>query len=286
MGPAYIERAFRRVAAIDKTARLALNEAQCDNDHDWGRSIRPLLKGLVDRLLDAGAPLDTIGLQSHLKPQWPADYRAFADYAADFAKRGLTISITEFDIDNSALPDDFAARDRAVAAVGAEVPRRGPRRPGGRHGRRLAIVGPLFLVSRVPTPPAAPAAVRRRLPPEAAGRGDGGGLRRRAATRPASATVNAVAPRTNRLVTMTLYFQRQFGSGARRAAFTRKSARSMTAWTAPPPRRAGSAAADAGDGAAADGRRRRAGAHRGAAAAACCCPAWRSPPRSRSPMSR
>ena len=118
MGPAYIERAFRRVAAIDKTARLALNEAQCDNDHDWGRSIRPLLKGLVDRLLDAGAPLDTIGLQSHLKPQWPADYRAFADYAADFARRGLTISITEFDIDDSALPDDFAARDRAVAAVG------------------------------------------------------------------------------------------------------------------------------------------------------------------------
>jgi succinoglycan biosynthesis transport protein ExoP len=47
---------------------------------------------------------------------------------------------------------------------------------------------------------------------------------------------------------MPLYFQRQFESGAKRIAFTRKSARSMTAWTAPPPRRAGPA--DAVDGAA------------------------------------
>ena len=50
MGPSYVERAFRRVAAIDKTARLALNEAQCDNDHDWGQSIRPLLAGLVEQV--------------------------------------------------------------------------------------------------------------------------------------------------------------------------------------------------------------------------------------------
>jgi endo-1,4-beta-xylanase len=120
MGPSYVERAFRRVAAIDKTARLALNEAQCDNDYDWGRSIRPLLAQLVDRLLDAGAPVDTIGLQSHLKPQWPADFPAFAEYVAGFARRGLTVSITEFDVDDSALPDNLAARDRAVAAVGAK----------------------------------------------------------------------------------------------------------------------------------------------------------------------
>ena len=120
MGPSYVERAFRRVAAIDKSARLALNEAQCDNNHEWGRSIRPLLLALVDHLLDAGVPLDTVGLQSHLRPQWPADYSAFADYVAGFAKRGLRVSITEFDVDDFAFPDDVAARDRAVAAVGAK----------------------------------------------------------------------------------------------------------------------------------------------------------------------
>src|SRR5579863_4012307 len=121
MGPAYVERAFRRAAAIDKTARLALNEAQCDNDHNWGQSIRPLLAGLVERLLEAGAPLDTIGLQSHLQPQWPANYPAFAHYIEGFAARGLTVSITEFDVNDSAFPNDIAARDQAVAATGARL---------------------------------------------------------------------------------------------------------------------------------------------------------------------
>jgi len=119
MGPAYVERAFRRVAAIDKTARLTLNEAQCDNDHEWGRSIRPLLSGLVERLLDAGAPLNAIGLQSHLQPQWPADYPAFADYIGAFGAKGLDIYFSEFDVNDAALPDPIAERDRAVAAIAA-----------------------------------------------------------------------------------------------------------------------------------------------------------------------
>jgi endo-1,4-beta-xylanase len=116
MGPSYVERAFRRVAAIDKTARLTLNEAQCDNDHD-GRSIRPLLAGLVDRLLDAGAPLDAIGLQSHLQPQWPADHGAFADYAGGFGAKGLEVYISEFDVNDESLPDEVIARDAAVADI-------------------------------------------------------------------------------------------------------------------------------------------------------------------------
>ena len=117
MGPSYVERAFRRVAAIDKTAHLTLNEAQCDNDHEWGRSIRPLLAGLVERLRDSGAPLHAIGLQSHLQPQWPADYPAFADYIGRLGDKGLEIYISEFDINDQSLPDDVAARDAAVAAV-------------------------------------------------------------------------------------------------------------------------------------------------------------------------
>jgi endo-1,4-beta-xylanase len=119
MGPTYVERAFRRVAAIDKTARLTLNEAQCDNDHDWGRSIRPLLAGLVERLLDAGAPVQAVGLQSHLQPQWPHDYPAFGDYVRGFGAKGLDVYISEFDVNDAALPDAIAARDRAVAATAA-----------------------------------------------------------------------------------------------------------------------------------------------------------------------
>jgi endo-1,4-beta-xylanase len=119
MGPSYVERAFRRVAAIDKSARLTLNEAQCDNDHDWGRSIRPLLAGLVERLLDAGAPLQAVGLQCHLQPQWPADYAAFAHYVGGFGAKGLEIYISEFDVNDASFPDATAERDQAVAETAA-----------------------------------------------------------------------------------------------------------------------------------------------------------------------
>jgi endo-1,4-beta-xylanase len=115
MGPSYVERAFRRVAAIDKTAKLTLNEAQCDNDRDWGRSIRPLLRGLVDQLMDKGVPLHAIGLQSHLQPQWPSNYAEFADYAGSFGANGLAVYLTEFDVNDEAFADDPVARDAAVA---------------------------------------------------------------------------------------------------------------------------------------------------------------------------
>jgi endo-1,4-beta-xylanase len=120
MGPSYVERAFRRVAAVDKTACLTLNEAQCDNDHEWGRSIRPLLKGLVDRLLDAGVPLHAVGLQSHLQPQWPSNYVAFADYVAAFGAKGLDVYISEFDVNDESFQDDPAQRDAAVALTAAQ----------------------------------------------------------------------------------------------------------------------------------------------------------------------
>ena len=119
MGPSYVERAFRRAAAIDANAKLTLNEAQCENDHSWGRDIRPPLARLVDSLLDKGAPIHAVGFQSHLQPQWPADYPAFADWADGFGKKGLEIYLTEFDVNDGGLPGDPAAAKRAVAETGA-----------------------------------------------------------------------------------------------------------------------------------------------------------------------
>jgi endo-1,4-beta-xylanase len=120
MGPSYVERAFRRVAAIDGNARLTLNEAQCENNHEWGRSIRPPLARLVDDLCQRDVPLHAIGFQSHLQPQWPSDFSEFADYAASFGRKGLDIYLTEFDVNDQSFPDDSAMRAAAVARFGAE----------------------------------------------------------------------------------------------------------------------------------------------------------------------
>ncbi len=117
MGPSYVERAFRRAAAVDPEVKLTLNEAQCDNDGDWGRSIRPLLRGLVDGLLDRGAPLHAVGLQSHLQSEFPRDYAGFAEYMEGFGARKLEIYISEFDVNDAAFSDDVGARDAAVATL-------------------------------------------------------------------------------------------------------------------------------------------------------------------------
>lgn len=120
MGPSYIEKAFRRVAAIDKTAKLTLNEAQCDNDGDWGRSIRPLLRNLVYGLLNRGAPLHAVGLQSHLQSGFPRNYPAFASYIEAFGAKGLEIYLSELDVNDSAFPDAVHDRDAAVAFLARE----------------------------------------------------------------------------------------------------------------------------------------------------------------------
>ena len=132
MGPAYVERAFRRVAAIDKTARLTLNEAQCDNDHEWGRSIRPLLAELVERLLDAGAPLDAIGLQSHLRPQWPPTIPPSPNISRGFGAKGL---------------DGLDHRIRRQRRFASRRHRRA--RPRGRRDRRRRSSTPALAVPAV-----------------------------------------------------------------------------------------------------------------------------------------
>ncbi|HMN70623.1 MAG TPA: endo-1,4-beta-xylanase [Rhodoblastus sp.] len=117
MGPSYLYRAFRRVAAIDPHVKLTLNEAQCDNDGAWGQSIRPLLSRLVDRMRDTGTPLHAVGLQSHLQSQLPHNYVQYADFVAGLGGKGLEIYLSEFDVNDSALPANPQERDVAVAAL-------------------------------------------------------------------------------------------------------------------------------------------------------------------------
>jgi endo-1,4-beta-xylanase len=116
MGPAYIERAFRRAASADPSAHLILNEAFCEQNDDWGNAIRPRFFDFVRHLKDRGVPIGGVGFQAHLKPHLPHDYAGFAEYAARFSALGLDIHISELDVQDSSFPDDIVSRDRLVAA--------------------------------------------------------------------------------------------------------------------------------------------------------------------------
>jgi endo-1,4-beta-xylanase len=116
MGPDYVARAFKRVASVDPRATLILNEAFCEQNDDWGMAIRPRLLDLVRRLKGQGIKIDGVGFQAHLKPHLPHDYRRFADYLRQYENLGVTLHITELDVDDSSLPDNILERDAAVAA--------------------------------------------------------------------------------------------------------------------------------------------------------------------------
>jgi endo-1,4-beta-xylanase len=114
-GTGYVRRAFERVAMVDKTTKLVLNEAQTERDDEVGLSVRSGLLRLVDELKDAGVPLHAVGLQGHLQPRYPHDPARFADFLHALAGRGVDIYVTEFDVRDDTFPDDIPTRDAMIA---------------------------------------------------------------------------------------------------------------------------------------------------------------------------
>ena len=94
----YIEVALRAARAADPEALLMLNEFDVHGGND--KSTRFL--ALCRALLEAGAPLDGIGVQMHLSNAHAAyNASAFASVLESFAELGLVVHVTELDI----LPD-------------------------------------------------------------------------------------------------------------------------------------------------------------------------------------
>ena len=131
MGRNYIARAFRRTRQADPHGKLVLNEAYLEHlwydspyaknrmrkaDSPWPK-FRGYFIDLVRRLLDDGVPLDAIGIESHMAPRFRSEYDrdSLLDFMHTIKAFGLDIYITELDVDDSTFPDDFAARDKAVA---------------------------------------------------------------------------------------------------------------------------------------------------------------------------
>lgn len=115
LGERFIERAWRRTAALDTTAKLVLNEAFTEHDDKLGRQVRALMLPLIDRMLDKGLKLDAIGLQAHLRPQVAFDLDKFLRFLDEIRARKLKIYLTEFDVDDQSLPREAAKRDEITA---------------------------------------------------------------------------------------------------------------------------------------------------------------------------
>jgi len=93
IGDDYIEKAFQFAHEADPQAQLHYNDYSLENE--------PKRKGaiaLIKKLQGEGIPINCIGLQDHVKMDWPTATQ-LDETISDFAKLGVKVMITELDVD-------------------------------------------------------------------------------------------------------------------------------------------------------------------------------------------
>ena len=115
LGPDHIARAFTLTRAADPQARLAYNDYGCEHATLYGRRKRIGVLALLRGLRQAGVPVQVLGVQGHLNASLPFSASEWRDFLGEVAALGMTIEITELDVNDASLPAPSAPRDAAVA---------------------------------------------------------------------------------------------------------------------------------------------------------------------------
>ena len=93
LGAAFIDEAFINARVADAYADLYYNDYNIEtNDAKTTR-----LLALVDGMVARGVPIDGVGFQMHVLPDWPSIANIEASFRA-VAQRGLKVKITELDV--------------------------------------------------------------------------------------------------------------------------------------------------------------------------------------------
>lgn len=98
-GPKYVERALLRAHAADPSAKLFINqqglEAMANEPH------RVFFLQLIDRLLNAGIPLNGVGFESHLVLWQEVTHEGVMWLLGELQKRKLEVHISELDVQHA-----------------------------------------------------------------------------------------------------------------------------------------------------------------------------------------
>jgi endo-1,4-beta-xylanase len=119
IGPTFVEKAFKLAHQHDPNALLLINEFGFETGPDAIGRRRSILKA-IDYLKSKNVPVHALGIQAHLNADKFArsfDTAAYRSFLSDVAARGLSIFITEMDVQDDGLPADIPSRDAAVADV-------------------------------------------------------------------------------------------------------------------------------------------------------------------------
>ncbi|TDD11698.1 glycosyl hydrolase family 10 [Nonomuraea deserti] len=119
IGPTYVEEAFNLAHQHDPNALLLINDFGFETGSDAAARRTSMLKA-IDYLQGRNVPVHALGVQAHLNADGFArrfDAAAYRAFLSDVAARGLSIFITEMDVQDDGLKADIPSRDAAVADV-------------------------------------------------------------------------------------------------------------------------------------------------------------------------
>jgi endo-1,4-beta-xylanase len=118
LGPDYIPMAFSSARESAPNALLVYNENGLEFDRRDEEARRTALLRLLDKLQSVKAPIDAVGLQSHLRLDGtPFDAQIYRNFLREIAGRKLTIIISELDVLDVEPAPTIAARDANVASL-------------------------------------------------------------------------------------------------------------------------------------------------------------------------
>jgi endo-1,4-beta-xylanase len=115
MGDDFVAYAFADAAAADPSASLMINDDDLEYDTAEREAKRTTYLRLIEYWLRRGIPIHAFGLETHLKPFLSLAEKSYRHFLRDLAGFGLKLRITEFDVNDRALPADTTLRDRMVA---------------------------------------------------------------------------------------------------------------------------------------------------------------------------
>ena len=119
IGPEYLELAYHTARQADPYAKLTYNEYGIEYDNEASDKKRAATLALLKRLKAAGAPVDALGIQSHIQAVSSSTFgKGLRELIESAHQMGLEVYVTELDVNDDGIPEDDAAeRDRIVAGV-------------------------------------------------------------------------------------------------------------------------------------------------------------------------
>jgi len=117
IGPDYVAKAFQAARAADSQALLVWNERLLEYDAPWSEHQRSATLNQLKKLKSVGAPIDALGIQSHLRDKEDQHFNPhkLQDFLRQVSSMGLKILITELDVRET--QTQLETRDNDVARI-------------------------------------------------------------------------------------------------------------------------------------------------------------------------